>query len=537
MLRKLDVIALTAMNVDYVVDGPTGLNYFDRVRKGTEREETDHRHLMKAVENLKRRGCDIRLGGSGLNMARALAEIAPDLRVGIAAPAAQLPPEVDLAELTSRGIDVDGLWKYGGPPGTCVSVLEGGDRTLVTFENAAATAALAKGHARDALVAQLARARHVHVTSLFGRDAPQRISAVLAQLRQTAPRVVISVDLGHVWAGNRRAMAKVLTEADLIFLNRDELNLLTTPGGDDSDPVAERTRRVSEVLTMTARPKATVYVKTLEDRSEPGHYRYARAGGTVFVRNGDGLASESETFLMEALPTGAIADSTGAGDVFAAGIVAERYSPRVRTTAGLRVALEAVRHKIQRTGIASYSELGDVRRGVDPSPNRQKVFISHASADEALVRALQRALLEGSRELPGDHFYCTSFPGQRGGIGSPLYHEISTHLRAAPLVLFVITKAYFESRNCTYEMGVAAALDLPSAVLLAPGFVFEDPRIPPILQRRGAYLDDEQAIRELREELARRYGYDQALGWQGWPGVFAELRQEAGRRRRRRPAG
>lgn len=525
------------MNVDYVVDGPTGLKYFDRVRKGTEREEADHDHLMRAVENLKQRGCDIRLGGSGLNMVRALAEIAPDLRVGIAAPAAQLPTGVDLTELTDRGIDVDGLWKYGGPPGTCVSVLDGGDRTLVTYENAGATAALSTTRTRDALVSQLARARHVHVTSLFGRDAPQRISAVLAQLRVVAPRVVISVDMGQVWAGNRRAMAKVLTEADLIFLNRDELNLLTTPGGDDSDPTAERVRRVTEVLAMTSRPKAAVYVKTLEDRAEPGHYRYARAGGTFFVRGLDSQASEDETFLMEALPAGAIADSTGAGDVFAAGIVAARYSTRVRTTAGLRVALEAVRHKIQRTGTASYDGLGDVRRGTDPNPSRQKVFISHASADEALVRALQRALLEGSRELPDDRFYCTSFPGQRGGIGSPLHHEISEHLRATPLVLFVITKAYFESRNCTYEMGVAAALDLPSAVLLAPGYVFEDARIPPILQRRGAYLDDEQAIRELREELARRYGYDQGFSWQGWPGVYTELRQEAGRRRRRRPPG
>ena len=296
-------------------------------------------------------------------MARALAEIAPDLKVGIAGPLGRLPPEVDLRELTDRDVCVDDLWSHRGQSGKCVSIVEGADRTLITFNDAAATRTLANPRGRDELAFRLARARHVHVTSLFGRVAPS------SDRRRTHPTAQGSTPRHHQHRPRSGVGAKPSLrcappgEADLVFINSDELALLTPPSVEADDQEIDRRLRVGEVLALSRRPKARAYFKALDDRAATGQYRLAHAGGILFEKAGAGKeAAPRESLLVEALPAGAIADSTGAGDVFAAGILAENYSASVRATSGLRVALDAVRHKIQRTGTASYDGLGSVRR-------------------------------------------------------------------------------------------------------------------------------------------------------------------------------
>jgi sugar/nucleoside kinase (ribokinase family) len=170
--QDLDIVGFGALNVDYIVAGPTDVRYFDDLERGEEYHEEDYELLRQSISNLQAAHPRLRvqLGGSALNTVRALASLAPDLRLGFVSIAGgspdALPAETDFGTLgASMEMMVD--WE-GGPVGTCVSVLANGERTLMTYNNSAAVDALDHRKRRQAILKHLLRGRLIHVTSLFG---------------------------------------------------------------------------------------------------------------------------------------------------------------------------------------------------------------------------------------------------------------------------------------------------------------------------------------------------------------------------------
>jgi sugar/nucleoside kinase (ribokinase family) len=502
-----DIIGFGAINVDYIVIGPTHVDYFDDLEKGEEHHEEDFRVLERSIENLglAERQLSVQLGGSTVNTLRALAELAPDLRLGCVSIAGGSP------DVLPAGAEPDALpesiermieWE-GGPPGVCVSVLEGTERTLMTYNNPIATDALGQKRRREAIAEQLARSRLVHVTSFFGDNAPSDVAALMKAVRDRRPDILFSVDVGHVWAG-KRATHKVLRHADIVFLNEAELCLLTTfpKAGLSSDREWERALEVLDQLSPRA--SRLVVLKKKDDAGRGSDY-IGRAGAAMYHRTGaDPVRYE---VMREALPPEKVVDSTGAGDAFAAGVLAGLQSPGVEAARILRLGFSAARYKMQRPGLKGYRGIGRVVLGRSLPPGRGQVFISHSRQDEHLVRALETLLHSGSPLPREQQFFCSSLALQGPRPSRPVRRDIWRSLRAAEYAIFVITPAFLESRECTYELGAADALGIPPIPLLAPELEFRNDLIP-VSEKLGGQLHERRDLAAVHGELSDTFGYE-----------------------------
>ncbi len=173
------------------------------------------------------------------------------------------------------------------PTGTCIVLVDGaGERTMVpdTGANAALGAA-------DVPTAAFRAGEHLHVSgyALFGGARPAALHA-LAAARSTGMTVSVgAASAGPLRAAGARTFLDWVGSGTLLFANRDE----------------------AAVLTGRSEPAAAA--QTL-----------ARQVGTALVTCGADGAIHSDGTRTErvAAPAMEIVDSTGAGDAFAAGVLA-----------------------------------------------------------------------------------------------------------------------------------------------------------------------------------------------------------------------
>jgi sugar/nucleoside kinase (ribokinase family) len=508
--QDLDIVGVGALNVDYIVSGPTDVRYFDDLERGEEYHEEDFSLLRESIENLRtvHPKLTVQLGGSALNTLRALASLDPELRLGFVTIAggtpATLPPETNLDELDSS-IELMIDWE-DGPPGTCVSVLNDGERTLMTYNNDVAIRALSDPKRRRALLAHLLRARLVHVTSFFGPEAPTAVAMLLKELRaRRGPDVVVSVDVGHVWAGKHSAR-EVLRYADIVFLNQAELGLLT-PAPASQNALEQQETRAQRILEQLSPDAARVVVLKKRELAGRGTDYIGRAGAAMYMRTSSAAPIRRYEVMREALTPAQVVDSTGAGDAFSAGVLAGLYSPQVEATRVLRLAFAAARHKMQRPGVDGYKKLDQLVRGGALPAGRGQVFISHARRDRDLVGVIEALLHAGSPVARESQFFCSTLVKQGSHPSRRLRQSIWDAMRAAEFAIFVVTDAFLESRECAYELGAAAALGIRSIPLLASGITFDNALVP-VSDSAGGRLDDRQGLAAVHAELREVFDYE-----------------------------
>lgn len=106
-------------------------------------------------------------------------------------------------------------------------------------------------------------------------------------------------------------------------------------------------------------------------------------------------------------------------------------------------------------------------------PKDKKVFISHASKDEAIVRKLVELLEDIG--LSEAQVVCSSVPGYGIPLGEDIYDWLAQQFREYDLhVLFMLSKNYYDSIACQNEMGAAWVLKTKYDTILLPGFEFRD---------------------------------------------------------------
>jgi ribokinase len=213
------------------------------------------------------------------------------------------------AELRAAGVDARLTADPERPTGTCVVlVAPGGERTMIP--DAAAGDRLAPGDLPDEL---LAAGRHLHVAGYALLRGGSRAAASSAIERAQARRMTVSVDPSSA-ALLSPAFLDLTQGADLLLPNASEATALT------GEPDPERAaRRLAESV-----PEVVV---KLGER------------GALWT---DGR----ETRHVGAASVAAPIDTTGAGDAFAAGLLAARLDgalPEEALAAGCRLAAQAVR--------------------------------------------------------------------------------------------------------------------------------------------------------------------------------------------------
>ena len=85
----------------------------------------------------------------------------------------------------------------------------------------------------------------------------------------------------------------------------------------------------------------------------------------------------------------------------------------------------------------------------------KKIFISHASADQPIIKSLIDDLLHGALSVKISDIFCTTADGTKIESGKDWRNSIQEALRNSKVTLLIITPNYKESEICMCEMGAA----------------------------------------------------------------------------------
>ena len=129
----------------------------------------------------------------------------------------------------------------------------------------------------------------------------------------------------------------------------------------------------------------------------------------------------------------------------------------------------------------------------------QRVFISHASTDVAVVTQL--ILLLRALGLEKEQIFCTSVTGYKIRLGTKNFLDaIKEEIRNGAVVIFLLSKNFYKSPVCLAEMGAAWVLNSDMIPLVLPPFEFRDVKgVIPFAQ--GMMVNDTLGIHELAAEL------------------------------------
>ncbi|MFY1673907.1 carbohydrate kinase family protein [Plantactinospora sp. WMMB334] len=338
------VVGIGALNVDCVVPDRAagrvspllaGMNAVigSPTAPGTERRVSASviRTAIEIADPLRRHA---RPGGSAYNALVALAACRLGLRLGYVGVAGASPARVNhTRQLAGLGVDHRFVMERRELAGICLAITTGGDRTLITHEGANIYMSDHIDEHRAAIVDYLAGAAVVHVTSFLDEKAAERLLGVLRAARRRNRRLRICVDPGHVWStSTQRAVVGILRLADYLILTGVEMRAL----GRSQD----RGGAVVDRLLHRMPAGAVVIVKS-------------PSGATVYRLRDDRLTRTAHRHIP--LQPEDVADSVGAGDILAAGVLAAAARGPERVNEGVRMGMALARHAIQHPGRSGFS--------------------------------------------------------------------------------------------------------------------------------------------------------------------------------------
>lgn len=464
----LDVVGVGALNLDYLVSAPPSATpdssprpLTDRlsrlvertgppVEPGTERA-VDAQTIHAAIEaagfarpETSLGGTSFSLGGSAFNAIFAIAQTQVGLRLGYVGVAGRVPVIglSTVAQLDALGIDHRLVFQDNEHLcGICLSLAEDGDRTLLTHAGANEYLADHLDREFDRVVMYLAGARVVHVTSFLDDRTPGRLLRVLRAVKEVASGTAICFDPGHVWsAAASDEIEALLGLSDYLLVNYREFRELGrhVPGESD-ETVAAR------LVARTAGGTGVVVVKL-----PTGIWSYHQETGKLV----------SDFYAQVQVAPADIRDATGAGDVFAAGLLAVLTSDRLQVELGSLLGMRLARHKLRHVGSAGHAQFAEVTRDFirslaserrpDGLPNG--VFIAHGAHPEWL--AVQR-FIEERFELPVYSFESGSWGGRQ------VTEALADYLERCGFAICVLTAEDFTGdgrrlarQNVVHEVGL-----------------------------------------------------------------------------------
>lgn len=396
----LDVVGIGALNLDYIVGSSTagalqrGRSMTARISEFLERSgarlewgvehQVDSDTIHAVIEAASSSHPDASLGGSAFNAIHAIARTNLGLRLGYVGVAGRVPVIGMSGVRQLEAMDVDtSMVKTDDEHlcGVCFSFSEEGDRTLLTHAGANQYMADYLDGEADKIVRYLLRARVIHVTSFLDDRTAERLASVLKAVRDAGRGNLICFDPGHVWSVEAtEEIEEIVRISDYLLLNNREFHELggQLPGETDTGVAARLLGRMES-------PGAVIMVKR-------------PAGVWAHRRKGDAVTSDF--YAHTPLSEDQVEDATGAGDVFAAGLLCVLTCDRMQIELGALLGMQLARHKLRYTGNAGHAQFPRVtqdfirsldaerRAGARPSG----IFIAHGTYPEWL--AVQRFVEE-----------------------------------------------------------------------------------------------------------------------------------------------
>ncbi|WP_460707209.1 PfkB family carbohydrate kinase [Myceligenerans halotolerans] len=379
-----DVVGVGALNVDMIA-GATRMSEYtaERVAETTARFESgmegpvDWSTFEAALSRLGNASISSSLGGSAWLAIYSLARLNLGMRLGYVGVIGNMPrPGISFTgQMNEYAIDHRWVARVTDAiAGTCLSYIDDTDRRLLIHPGANSRMHEHLTDHREQIAEYLAQSRFVHVTSFLDPLTPGPLLAVLRRAKDLNPATRVSLDPGHTWATEPpEALAGMLDVADLLVVNYREFRALGRyEYGETDGEVATR-------LLRSCRPGCTLVVTKRYDAVE------------VFGRGRDGLSSRTYSpaaFLREL----DVEDATGAGDIFAAAVLAALSSDRLQADAGAVLGMASAAARLRRGGAErSMPDLsGGLRRWSDgpvaPSGGQDVVVMHDGRHDARAVR-------------------------------------------------------------------------------------------------------------------------------------------------------
>ena len=172
----------------------------------------------------------------------------------------------------------------------------------------------------------------------------------------------------------------------------------------------------------------------------------------------------------------------------------------------------ALAHIVHNKRINAYS-FGDLRTTIRildalyPHAER-KIFISHSSKDEKIIRQFTKDILIAGCGLRPNEIFCT-LDNSTIHTGEDFRNEIVRGMKECNFILLMISNNYKESEVCQNEMGAAWALEgktilpfvLPDCSFENMGFVYK--------VKQGASIIDKTKLDELYNDICGTYNIEQ----------------------------
>jgi hypothetical protein len=142
-----------------------------------------------------------------------------------------------------------------------------------------------------------------------------------------------------------------------------------------------------------------------------------------------------------------------------------------------------------------------------------KIFISHASKDASIVEEMIEIL--ETIGLDSHQIFCTSFEGYGIGLGENFLDSIQEELSSDSLVIFILSKNFYESPVCLCEMGATWVLAKQHIPVLVPPLNYSDIKgvIP---QTQGFKINDPLKLNVFKEKIEELFSIKNTVNMSTW---------------------
>ena len=345
MAGRFDLFGIGDLNVDYIIGRTnrraletTFPDAFRRLRScfpdGRDGIASDDQ--IAGMVAISRGYCVACLGGSAFNVLQAAAGLDRNLRLGcLGILGTRGIPDADFsAWLDRHNVDRTFVLPAPGEQGSCMALFDGGKRLLRPYPAANAAFADVFDGFGEHVAEYVSNSRIVHLTPLIDRRGADLAAEWMRAIKARNPGILLSFDPGDRWSEPvASALADIYGLADVVFLNETELTRL------GASTAARPFKSIVEDLLNRRVIDAPVTLAIKADQHSH-----------IYVCDGDAV-NESIHPIEDFLSEPQIEDTTGGGDVFAAGFLVGRYLRGLTLQASVALAHRLMWRKLQGIGL------------------------------------------------------------------------------------------------------------------------------------------------------------------------------------------